>query len=115
MATVESSDMEVVVELGVPLDFMLASFSQTTRWGAYGTSEGVTGSEGGGGRLIKVGAFDMAAAEGECAKCGEQGDDVVVSSDGWVQIVVVVEQWRGFVDFGGRLKLKSRGGGWTSR
>ena len=41
---VESSDMEVVVELGVP-----------------GASEGVTGSEG--GRLIKVGgAVDMACS-----------------------------------------------------
>lgn len=29
--------------------------------GAYGTSEGVTGSDGGGGRLIKVGALDIAA------------------------------------------------------
>jgi hypothetical protein len=27
---------------------------------AYGTSEGVTGSDGGGGRLIKVGWADMA-------------------------------------------------------
>ena len=41
---VESSDMEVVVELGVP-----------------GASEGVTGSEG--GRLIKVGGpVDMASS-----------------------------------------------------
>lgn len=41
---VESSDMEVVVELGVP-----------------GASEGVAGSEG--GRLIKVGgAVDMACS-----------------------------------------------------
>jgi hypothetical protein len=27
---------------------------------AYGTSDGVTGSDGGGGRLIKVGALDIA-------------------------------------------------------
>lgn len=43
MATVESSDMEVMVEFGVP-----------------GMSEGVTGSDGGGGRLINVGALDIA-------------------------------------------------------
>lgn len=42
IATVESSDIEVVVDVGVP-----------------GTSEGVTGSLGGGGRLMRVGACDM--------------------------------------------------------
>lgn len=31
--------------------------------GAYGMSEGVTGSDGGGGRLIRVDALDMAAVE----------------------------------------------------
>ena len=30
-------------------------------WRAHGMSEGVTGSDGGGGRLINVGALDMAS------------------------------------------------------
>lgn len=42
IATVESSDIEVVVEVGVP-----------------GISDGVTGSEGGGGISISVGPFDI--------------------------------------------------------
>lgn len=41
MATVDSSDMVVVPELGVPGPM----------------SEGVSGSDGGGGRLIKVGVL----------------------------------------------------------
>lgn len=32
---------------------------------AYGTSDGVTGSDGGGGRLIRVGAFDILVAYAE--------------------------------------------------
>lgn len=40
---------------------------------AYGTSEGVTGSEGGGGRLMRVGACDMVGrvcvAVWACLKC----------------------------------------------
>ena len=47
IATVDSSDMEVMAELGVPL--------------RDGMSDGVTGSDGGGGRLNSVGALDMAA------------------------------------------------------
>jgi hypothetical protein len=60
---VESSDIEVVVEFGVPLRDLydqLGRLSDGSFGGAYGMSEGVTGSDGGGGRLIRVGAFDIA-------------------------------------------------------
>lgn len=37
---------------------------------AYGRSEGVAGSDGGGGRLIKVGIFEvMACSFGDCLMC----------------------------------------------
>lgn len=67
MATVESSDIVVVVEFGVPLSAMLALISQSSCLGmrvTYGPmSEGVIGSAGGGGRLIRVGAFPRGLSE----------------------------------------------------
>jgi hypothetical protein len=69
IAVVERAEREVVVELGVPLClYDSVSSNLTKRWTScviyrilgrenYGPiSEGVPGSEGGGGRLIKVGA-----------------------------------------------------------
>lgn len=58
MAVVDKAEREVVAELGVPLSSRCQSISQTGKSGrrSYGPiSDGVTGSEGGGGRLIKVG------------------------------------------------------------
>ena len=56
MATVESSDMEVVAELGVPLEDVSAHKAlYCAQLVTYGASEGVAGSAGGGGRLMKVG------------------------------------------------------------
>ena len=58
----ESSEIEVVVEFGVPLrDLWSQRIEQRANpmSVAYGTSEGVTGSDGGGGRLIRVDAFDI--------------------------------------------------------
>jgi hypothetical protein len=62
MATVESSDMDVMVEFGVPLRDLYGQLGRGLKGAGrtYGMSEGVTGSEGGGGRLIKVGALDIA-------------------------------------------------------
>ena len=55
--------MEVVAELGVPLRELQNQYARSPAcegWCcAYGMSEGVTGSDGGGGRLIKVGTFDI--------------------------------------------------------
>lgn len=61
--------MEVVVELGVPLGrgvstgFGVLDGCEGGGFGVglvtHGMSEGVTGSDGGGGRSIRVGAFDM--------------------------------------------------------
>lgn len=42
-----------------------ADYRKVQEW-THGTSEGVTGSDGGGGRLIKVGALDMATV---CEVC----------------------------------------------
>ena len=60
MATVESSDMDVVAELGVPLVTIVSKMrlkrKSAVEGATYGMSEGVTGSEGGGGRLMRVGA-----------------------------------------------------------
>jgi len=60
MATVESSDMVVVAELGVPLATHVSvrerQSSCSVRGMPYGTS-GVPGSEGAGGRLMSVGGF----------------------------------------------------------
>lgn len=54
--------MLVVVEVGVPL-WGICEVSGCCqgvgKGGAYGTSEGVTGSEGGGGMLRRVGPFDI--------------------------------------------------------
>jgi hypothetical protein len=51
--------MEVVAELGVPLRYTVSHFRIQPRGEdlPYGASPGVPGSEGGGGRLIKVGAL----------------------------------------------------------
>ena len=57
MATVDSSDMDVVVELGVPLASSLSVAPAVRTWLTYGASPGVPGSDGGGGRLISVGAL----------------------------------------------------------
>jgi hypothetical protein len=59
MATVESSDMVVVAEFGVPLVCTWSVAFASPRDGAsYGASPGVPGSsDGGGGRLISVGAL----------------------------------------------------------
>lgn len=64
MATVESSDIEVVAELGVPLPIVstlpVIHGRRKSPGSTHGpASEGVTGSEGGGGRFIRVGC-DMA-------------------------------------------------------
>lgn len=72
MAVVDSADREVVPELGVPLNHRhtvpkvsqpVPSQIETRRgWRAYGPiSDGVTGSEGGGGRLISVGVVIVAS------------------------------------------------------
>lgn len=69
MAVVDKAEREVVVELGVPLSSSRCqSISQTGRSGrwSYGPiSDGVTGSEGGGGRLIKVGVVILLYARQE--------------------------------------------------
>lgn len=59
MATVESSDIDVVAEFGVPLIDGLGQYLITAvlKRPTHGASEGVTGSDGGGGRLIRVGGF----------------------------------------------------------
>ena len=60
MATVESSDIDVVVELGVPLSVHCQSSVLTgphLNMVSYGASPGVSNSDGGGGRLMSVGAL----------------------------------------------------------
>jgi hypothetical protein len=59
MATVESSDMVVVAELGVPLSNSVSPFCIQPRGEdlPYGASPGVPGSDGGGGRFMSVGAL----------------------------------------------------------
>ena len=59
MATVDSSDIDVVAELGVPLevDGQLLLYDPSQGDVPYGASPGVPGSDGGGGRLIRVGAL----------------------------------------------------------
>jgi hypothetical protein len=59
MATVDSSDMVVVAELGVPLHAHCQPSlrAASLRGLPYGASPGVPGSDGGGGRLISVGAL----------------------------------------------------------
>jgi len=52
--------MDVMLELGVPLCQRVSMrgglLEDGTEIGTYGISEGVAGSDGGGGRLMKVGA-----------------------------------------------------------
>jgi hypothetical protein len=56
IATVDKALKEVVVELGVPLYESELGILAGKLWRSYGPmSEGVTGSDGGGGRLIRVG------------------------------------------------------------
>lgn len=58
MAVVDRADSDVVPELGVPLSMSVSwiSCGQTSRGITYGPiSDGVTDSEGGGGKLIRVG------------------------------------------------------------
>lgn len=54
MATVESSDIEVIAEFGVPLK-LVSNCDVGRTEGTYGASDGVTGSDGGCGMLINVG------------------------------------------------------------
>lgn len=72
MATVESSDIDVVVEFGVPLLELqwLSVQDEAALCYAYGTSIGVTGSEGGGGMFNRVGALeDIAEAARSLPSC----------------------------------------------
>lgn len=83
MATVDSSDMVVVAEFGVPLT---KSANTLARHDAtYGISLGVAGSAGGGGRLIKVGAFEVIVGV-KCCLC------LAVSVEGRDNAKMVVEQ-----------------------
>lgn len=63
IAVVDKADKEVVPEFGVPLSPCHQDVSlpiQHRNQGSYGPmSDGVTGSEGGGGRLISVGVVMM--------------------------------------------------------
>lgn len=73
-AVVESADMDVVVEFGVPLENVLALTLPEKQGGClwmrcwllkrgetHGMSVGVSGLEGGSGMLIKVGVFIVIA------------------------------------------------------
>jgi hypothetical protein len=58
-----SKDMSVLVHV---CSRCWGAMRQCACGGTYGMSEGVTGSEGGGGRLIRVGAFDMVGSLKGC-------------------------------------------------
>ena len=56
IATVDKAESDVVPEFGVPLVTLSVILNDDMFAETYGPmSEGVTGSEGGGGRLISVG------------------------------------------------------------
>jgi hypothetical protein len=67
MAVVESVERDVVVELGVPL--VKSDVTGVQEKSTHGISVGVSGLEGGGGRLIKVGVDILSDVSWNRALC----------------------------------------------